>query len=43
MESSLHTVNEVYTVLEILLLRTGALLLLGIFIYKQLRKHWLDP
>jgi len=35
--------NEIYTFLEILLLRTGALALLGIFIYKQTRKHWLDP
>ena len=42
MESSPHTINEVFTVLEILLLPAGALLLLGIFIYKQLRDHWRD-
>lgn len=33
-------VNEVYTILEIILLRTGAVALLGIFIYKQIRKRW---
>lgn len=35
--------NEVYTFLEILLLRTGALALLAIFIFKQIRKHWRSP
>jgi hypothetical protein len=32
--------NEVYTLIEIVVLRTGALALLTIFIYKQVRKHW---
>jgi hypothetical protein len=36
----MHTLNEVYTFLEIAVLRTGALALLAIFIYKQVRRHW---
>ena len=40
MGSYMHQVNEFYTLLEVLLLRTGALALLAIFIYKQIRKHW---
>jgi len=39
----LQTLNEVYTFLEIAVLRTGALALLAIFIYKQPRKHWRAP
>ncbi len=38
-EATSH-LNEIYTLLEILVLRTGALVLLSIFIYKQVRKHW---
>jgi len=29
--------------LEVLLLRTGALALLAIYLYKQVRKHWRQP
>jgi len=36
----MRELNEVYTFLEVLLLRTGALTLPGIFLYKQVRKHW---
>jgi len=43
MESSVQRLNEIYTFLEILLLRTGALVLLGIYVYKQIRKHWRAP
>ncbi len=43
MESFVQGINEIYTFLEIILLRTGALVLLGIFIYKQIRKHWRAP
>ena len=39
----MERLNEFYTFLEVLILRTGALLLLGIFIYKQVRKHWRQP
>ena len=43
MENYVEKLNAVYTFLEILLLRTGALALLGIYIYKQLPKHWKQP
>lgn len=40
MESCMDRINEFYTVLEIIVLRTGALVLLCIFLYKQVKKHW---
>jgi len=43
MEGSVKHINEVYTAIEVILLRTGALVLLGIFIYKAMRKHWRSP
>ena len=33
-------VNEFYSFVEVLLLRTGALVLLAIYIYKQVKEHW---
>lgn len=39
----MQRLNDLYTLLEVLLLRTGALLLLGIYVYKQIRKHWNEP
>jgi hypothetical protein len=40
MEASVQLLNDWYTFAEIVVLRTGALALLSIFIYKQIRKHW---
>ena len=39
----MQQLNEFYTFLEIVLLRTGAIILLGIFVYKEIRKHLRDP
>jgi hypothetical protein len=39
-EATRYTLSQVYTFLEIAVLRTGALALLTISIYKQVRKHW---
>ena len=36
-------INELFSYLEVILLRTGALILLAIYIYKQVRKHWREP
>jgi len=43
MENYVEKLNAVYTFLEILLLRTGALALLAIYVFKQVRKHWRQP
>ena len=39
----LQTLNEAYTAAEIIVLRTGALVLLAIYVYKTIRKHWRSP
>jgi hypothetical protein len=39
----MHQLNELFSFLEVLLLRTGALALLAIYLYKQVRKHWRQP
>jgi hypothetical protein len=36
----LSGINEVFTLLELILLRTAALAILGIYLYKQVKKHW---
>jgi len=36
----LERINELYTLLEIIFFRTAALARLGIYLYKQVKKHW---
>ena len=42
-EAVIQQLDAIYSVLEIVVLRTGALALLTIYVYKQIRKHWRAP